>query len=51
MGGTIALIKFLQTQAVGGTMLENVISDACRGLSVTRKIRVTDVASVIRAYQ
>ena len=33
------------------TMPENVISDACRGLSVTRKIRVTDVASVIRAYQ
>ena len=33
------------------TMPENVISDASKGSSVTRKTRVTVLASEIRAYQ
>ena len=32
------------------TMPENLISDTCRGSSVTRKTRVTILASVIRAH-
>jgi len=37
-------------EIVANTMPENLISDACRGSSVTRKTRVTILASVIREH-